>query len=118
MDDLNETVQRVLESNKAELKAATSDQQIEAVAKDVARQVVNDYNPGNDRWAYMSVILILGIVLVVVSYTYASYALTPGVVDSKGVVVPKLAELPDALIALGSAAIGALAGLLAPTPRK
>jgi hypothetical protein len=64
------------------------------------------------------VIIILGIVVVAVTVTYSWYALTPDAVNADGKVIEKLRDLPDAFIALGSAAIGALAGLLAPAPRS
>jgi hypothetical protein len=64
-----------------------------------------DAEPIPDTWVYKIVVMSLGIVVLVcaVGAIYLA-ALTPA------------REIPDLLIALGSAAVGALAGLLAPSP--
>ena len=117
MTDLKQTAQSVLEENKELLAGAKTEEAVEELLPTIARQIEQRWDPRDDRWAYMAVIGILGVVLVVVSYTYMRYALTPDTF-ANGAKVGGLRDLPDALIALGSAAIGALAGLLAPTPRK
>lgn len=59
-----------------------------------------------DRWIYRMVVFFLGITIV---------ATVIGGFVFSGSFGPQY-EMPEGLIALGSAAIGALAGLLAPTP--
>lgn len=59
----------------------------------------------NDPWIYRIVVIVLG--LVMLTGTGGSIALA---------LVPTVKETPTILIALGSAAVGALAGLLAPSP--
>ena len=59
----------------------------------------------SDKWVYRIVVLALGLtVLIVVSGTFVLK-----VVDNQ-------TPIPDALVAIGSGAVGALAGLLAPFP--
>lgn len=59
-----------------------------------------------DKWVYRMVVGALGIVVIAVAL---------GVIYLTSSVKPPVA-IPDVLTALGSAAIGALAGLLAPSP--
>lgn len=60
-----------------------------------------------DRWIYRIVVLILGlVVLTTLAMTIVHYFQS-----ANGT------TMPDLLISLGSAALGALAGLLAPNPR-
>jgi hypothetical protein len=67
-------------------------------------------NPLNfDVWIYRAVVVILGIA--VVATVLGGIALTfAGHGDVK-------MALPEAIVAIGSAAVGALAGLLAPSPK-
>jgi hypothetical protein len=118
MDTVTEVAQRVLEANATQLAGAADTDAVRQLAPQIAKEIENSYNPQSDPFAYRAVIIILGIVVVAVAITYAWYTLTPDVpatANSPGV---KLRDLPDAFIALGSAAVGALAGLLAPAPRK
>ena|SRR5208337_4410972 len=57
-----------------------------------------------DRWVYRFVVISLGlaVIFVVLGSIYLSLA--------------KVTPIPDLLTAIGSAAVGALAGLLAPSP--
>jgi hypothetical protein len=64
-----------------------------------------DIEPVPDTWVYRIVVMSLG--LVVLMCTAGAIYLSAQ---------PQPREVPDLLIALGSAAIGALAGLLAPSP--
>lgn len=67
-------------------------------------------NPLNfDVWIYRAVVVILGIAVVatVLGGIWLTYA---GHGDAK-------MSLPEAIVAIGSAAVGALAGLLAPSPK-
>lgn len=63
---------------------------------------------GTDVWIYRSVVFTLGLVLLstVAGGIYLAYV---GHGD-------QTIKLPDSIVALGSAAVGALAGLLAPSP--
>ena len=61
-----------------------------------------------DRWIYRMVVLFLGVTVVA---TVVGGFMLAGSSTETG---PK--EIPEGLIALGSAAVGALAGLLAPAP--
>jgi hypothetical protein len=65
---------------------------------------------GSDVWIYRAVVVILGIC--VISTVLGGIFL---VVFGKG--EAKIA-LPDGIVAIGSAAVGALAGLLAPSPKE
>lgn len=70
----------------------------------VVQQQQNEVPP-KDKWLYRMVILVLGLV---------------AVLALGGVVWLRLHELevPDALVAFGSSALGAIAGVLAPTPAQ
>lgn len=63
----------------------------------------------SDVWMYRSVVLILGVV---------ALASIVGGVSITLVLRDTTHELPQAVVAMGSAAVGALAGLLAPTARR
>lgn len=112
MVSVTEAAQRVLEANAAQLAQAGTRDAVQLLAPQIAAEIEKTYKPQNDPFAYRAVIVIMGAVVVIVAITYAWYTLTPDVPGTK----PR--ELPDALIALGSAAIGALAGLLAPPPQS
>lgn len=101
-------VQRIMDTPGVieELKANPKDT-LEKVAKLVTRELPTPALVA-DRWIYRIVVCSLGIVVIlaVLGAIYLSAA-TP-----EGTVI----RIPDVLTALGSAAIGALAGLLAPSP--
>jgi hypothetical protein len=59
----------------------------------------------DDRLIYRITVSVLGICVLSVIYVQYKLAIPPGNAN----------EIPDGIIAIGSAAIGALAGLLAPT---
>jgi len=59
-----------------------------------------------DKWIYRIVVLMLGLTVLLAAY---------GAINLAGTAK---AEIPDILIAIGSAAVGALAGLLTPTPGR
>lgn len=61
-----------------------------------------------DPFSYRAVVVILGIVVLIV--------VTGGVMLAFRTAEGASLALPDAVVAMGSAAIGALAGLLAPSP--
>ena len=61
-----------------------------------------------DVWIYRAVVVVLGLVVLGTVFGGLYIAIIGhGAVDMK---------LPDAIVAIGSAAVGALAGLLAPSP--
>ena len=105
-----EAAQRVIERNAGDLATAGTTQAVADLAPRIAEEIGTSFDARKDWFSYRAVIVILGLVVIVVASTYATYALTP--VRPGG----ELPDLPDALISLGSAAIGALAGLLAPAP--
>ena len=61
-----------------------------------------------DRWIYRTVVAVLGLV-VLTTVGGGIYLAVP----SSG---SEAVSIPDAIVAIGSAALGALAGLLAPAP--
>ena len=74
-----------------------------------ALEKVKSDNPLNDRWIYRVIVLALG--LTVVSIVIGILLLMGnGPIEDK--------NIPTILTALGSAAIGAIAGLLAPPPKS
>jgi len=83
----------------------------EETLRSLAKQVTQELPPPayiSDRWTYRIVVLSLGIVCIAAM----GGAIYLSAVNSGGSVV----NIPDVLTALGAAAIGALAGLLAPSP--
>ena len=80
------------------------------MVSDLAEEIEKTSDPRRDPAAYLMAIGVLGIVVVLVVLTYAYWTATP---TKTG-----LPDIPDALIAIGSAAIGALAGILMPASRK
>ena len=118
MADIAESIRGALEAHASDLANAATPDAVDQLVPGIVRDAERRYDPRDDPWAYKAVIIILGLVVVAVAITYAWYTLTPGIVGPDGKVVHKLHDLPDAFIALGSAAVGALAGLLAPAPRN
>ena len=118
MNSVADVAQRVLEANAGPLAVAGTTEAIEKLVPQIAEEIESGYNPRTDPFAYRAVIIILGIIAIIVAITYAWYTLTPDTVAADGKVIRKLRDLPDALIALGAAAVGALAGLLAPPPQS
>ena len=85
----------------------------EGTLRKLAEQVTRDLPPPafvTDRWTYRIVVLALGIVCV----SAIGGAIYLSAIASDG----RPPNIPDVLTALGAAAIGALAGLLAPAPGK
>ena len=117
MADIAEAVRDALAANATALARAGSEDAVNQLSPQIVMDAEKRYDPRDDPWAYKAVIIILGLVVISVAVTYAWYTLTPDTIGPDGKVVQKLRDLPDAFIALGSAAVGALAGLLAPAPR-
>lgn len=107
--NITQATRTVLEANADRLASAGTSQAIGDLLPKITEEIEQAYKPHSDKFTYRAVVIILGSVVLVVAITYAWYTLTP---TGTG-----LRDLPDALIALGSAAVGALAGLLAPAPR-
>ena len=77
-------------------------------ARDAIAQAIQGTPLSTDVWIFRAVVVILGLaVLGTVFGGLALVAVGHGASDMK---------LPDAIVAIGSAAVGALAGLLAPSP--
>ena len=69
------------------------------------------HNPlDNDNWIYRIVVLSLGITILLI--------ITGVIILMMNKVITNDATVPTIFTAIGSAAIGALAGLLAPSPKK
>ena len=64
----------------------------------------------NDKWIYRIVVIALGVSILSIIIGVLFFILNPNYKDDK--------SIPTILTALGSAAIGALAGLLAPSPKN
>ncbi len=84
-----------------------------AVPDAIKRQAEETLNRGpiyqSDLWIYRAVVVVLGLTVIIT------------VVGGLGLAYlgsPQNYRIPPELIALGSAAVGALAGLLAPSPRE
>lgn len=94
-----------------QLKPLVSRSDIPEDAKSLIKtQITNLSSPlGTDVWIYRAVVVILGICAV--STVLGGIFL---VIISKG---DAKVVLPDGIVAIGSAAVGALAGLLAPSPK-
>jgi hypothetical protein len=77
-------------------------------AREIISSVVQGTALMNDKWIYRAVVAVLG--LTVLATVLGGLAIViVGHGDEK-------MKLPDAIVAIGSAAVGALAGLLAPSP--
>jgi len=111
-ETVESAVTKAIELNAQDLANAGTPDAVNELAGKIAEDVNQVFDGRKDKFSYRAVIVILGVVVVLVTITYAMYALTP---LNKGDAT--LPDLPDALISLGAAAIGALAGLLAPAPR-
>ena len=79
-------------------------------ARDVITTVINEATTplSTDVWIYRAVVLVLGLTLLITVVGGIFLAII-----GKG---DQTVKLPDAIVALGSAAVGALAGLLALSP--
>lgn len=95
----------------ARLNALTDRSDIPEDVKSIISQTIDDLGRPleTDLWIYRVVVIVLGIT--VLSTVLGGIILT---LVGKG---DQAVTLPDAIVAIGSAAVGALAGLLAPPPR-
>lgn len=111
--DNKEAIAEVLSQSTAALVSAKDETEVEKVLSEIPDKVEKALGPRTDPAAYRVAIWVLGIVAVIVVITYAWWTLTP-LTNGKS----SLNDLPDALIAIGSAAVGALAGILMPATRN
>jgi hypothetical protein len=116
----NEMAQDNIRSAIALVNRVVNSQELTAKVKEnpgvelpkIAEQIVSEMPPplDSDPWIYRIVVLALGsTVLIVVAGAVALAAAYTGTGDVK---------IPEVLTAIGSAAVGALAGLLAPSPGR
>src|SRR5262245_9099581 len=77
-------------------------------ARDAIAEAIQGTPLSTDVWIYRAVVVILG--LTVLGTVFGGLALV-----AVGHADPNM-KLPDSIVAIGSAAVGALAGLLAPSP--
>ena len=108
-----QVIAEVLSESTTALANAKDEGEVELVLSDIPDKVQKALGPRTDPAAYRVAIWVLGIVAVIVVITYAWWTLTP-LTNGKS----SLNDLPDALIAIGSAAVGALAGILMPATRS
>ena len=77
-------------------------------ARDAIAEAIQGTPLSTDVWIYRAVVVILGVT--VLGTVFGGLALV-----AVGHADPNM-KLPDSIVAIGSAAVGALAGLLAPSP--
>lgn len=99
-------VSRVMNNQEIISKIKTDPvEELQKIAKQVVRDLPRAAPLAWDKWIYRVVVFVLGVT--VIAALIGAIALTFQSGDAK---------TPDVLTALGSAAVGALAGLLAPSP--
>lgn len=91
-----------------QLIALTARNDVPQDARDVISATIAASPLQTDVWIYRAVVVILGITVLATVFGGLAIALLQHA-DAN-------AKLPDAIISIGSAAVGALAGLLAPSP--
>ncbi|MDP5277950.1 hypothetical protein Q9Q95_03360 [Sphingomonas sp. DG1-23] len=96
----------ILQERAPDLAAAGTPEGVKTIVKDAEREAIHRTTIP-DTFVYQATVVVLGISVLAVIVAQLWLALEKS-----------QAEIPDGLIAIGSAAIGALAGLLAPTPAK
>lgn len=103
-------VDRILSSEELTEKVkADPKEELPKIAKQIVKEIPPPAYMG-DRWVYRIVVLALGLtVIIVVGGVIGIVAFHQGEGDIK---------IPDVLTAIGAASVGALAGLLAPSPNK
>lgn len=94
----------VLQERVPDLAAAPDSQSVETIVQEVETEA-RRRTAIPDTFVYRVTVVVLGLSVLAVIVAQLWVTLSKG-----------QAEIPDGLIAIGSAAIGALAGLLAPTP--
>lgn len=98
------------EEMKSLLNAIKADAAVPAEIKEKAEQALSEMPAyRSDIWIYRLVVIVLGLTVLFTVAGGLGLAFTGA---------PNNYKIPPELVALGSAAIGALAGLLAPSPRE
>lgn len=97
-------VQSLLSDQDAVDQLKTDPARVLKAAAVQAKEVTAAYQ--SDVWVYRMVVGFLGGAVVLVILSYAIYP------------IMHITTVPDGLVAIGSAAVGALAGLLAPPPNS
>ena len=92
----------------SQLLTLTSREDIPKDARDVISATIAQSPLQTDVWIYRAVVLILGVTVIATVFGGLAIAIFQHA-DAN-------AKLPDSIVAIGSAAVGALAGLLAPSP--
>ena len=117
MADITESVRGALEAHSSALANAGTQDAVDQLVPKIVKDAKERFeNPRTDPWAYRAVIVILGLIVVGVLLVYGIHSLTPDEAATATSGARTLRDLPEALIAIGSVALGALAGILAPTP--
>jgi hypothetical protein len=101
---------QILSNHELHSKLSVEDQK---TIRDLATSITKDLMPPayvTDKVVYRIVVIALGLVCVAAAYTMAYLSM-------KAAGGTTAAQVPEALTAIGSAAIGALAGLLAPSAK-
>lgn len=97
-------IESIINENENLIRNATTVEQIkDNVAPKLASEISKRIPFQDDRFIYRAVVVTLGAVVLFSTVIYAYLAFHQVII-------------PDALVALASAAIGAIAGLLAPSP--
>jgi len=102
MTNLAANLADVLQERVSDLAAAGDSKTVESIVKEVKTEAERRTEVP-DTFVYRATVVVLGVSVL----TVVGSQLWLSLVDM---------DIPDGLIAIGSAAIGALAGLLAPTP--
>lgn len=97
---------KALQERATDLAAADDPAKVQQIVADAEREAIRRSVIPN-TFVYKATVVVLGVSVLAVIAAQMWIAL----VKTQG-------DIPDGLIAIGSAAIGALAGLLAPTPSK
>jgi len=106
MSTLAVNMTKVLQERAPDLANATDVADIETIVSE-AEVEARHRTEIPDTFVYRATVIVLGVTVVTVVVAQFTLALQGDP-----------ARIPDGLIAIGAAAIGALAGLLAPTPAK
>ena len=118
MADLAESVRTALAANASDLAKAGTEDAVDKLVPQIVKDAEKSFSPQSDPWSFRAVIVILGTIVLGVLFVYGFHTLTPDVAAAGDQPARTLRPLPEALIAIGSVALGALAGILAPVPRS
>ncbi|WP_143058593.1 hypothetical protein [Sphingomonas sp. OV641] len=106
MTSLANNITNLLKERAPDLAAASTDDGVKNIVEQVEKEaIIRTPIPNTVVYKVTVVVLGISVIGVIVAQTWIA------LVKSQG-------DIPDGLIAIGSAAIGALAGLLAPPPAR